>query len=80
MLHREKIHWKGEEKEDYSGFLETMYHAMNLNSFIVDGNMYDTSFLKIDPKLYKMYNFKLLWYLQKEFIVRYNNDKHNRGR
>lgn len=43
------------ESKNYTHFLEHIYHTMNLNSFIVDGKIYDTTFKLINTENYKPY-------------------------
>lgn len=40
---------------NFYGFIEHIYHSMNLNSFLVDGLLYDTSFKKIEQSNYLPY-------------------------
>jgi len=42
-------------KEKFDGFLEHIYHAMNLNSFLIDGKLYDTKFMLIPSDKYTPY-------------------------
>ena len=49
----EQKHLKKIKLNDFSGFLETVYHAMNINSFAVDGVLFNEYLFKIPTIKYK---------------------------